>query len=93
MKKDFNLILSSASLIYFASLIYISYKKIMLNDVLEAVFEYSTIPFILLVLALVVLSFKAWKTDQWATNTKSFLSVLILSVTVVLILLATVFNV
>lgn len=93
MKKDFNLILSSASLIYFASLIYISYKKIMLNDVLEAVFEFSTIPFILLVAVLVALSLKGWHADKWEVKSKSFLSVLILIATVALIIFATVFNV
>jgi hypothetical protein len=93
MKKDFNLILSSASLTYFASLIYISYKKIVPNDVLEAVFEFSTIPFILLVIVLVVLSLKGWSAEKWEVKSKSFISLLILTLTVVLILLATVYNI
>jgi hypothetical protein len=93
MKKDYNLILSTASLIYFASLIFISYKNIVLNDVLEAVFELSTIPFILLVPVLVIFSFKGWHADKWAVKSKSFLSVLILTATIFLVIVATVYNI
>lgn len=93
MKKDFNLILSTACLIYFASLIYISSKQIILNDVLKGIFEFSTIPFILLTVVLLGLSFKAWYSDKWKIETKSFLSVLILSIAVALMIFATVYNV
>lgn len=93
MKKDFNLILSSISLIYFASLIYISMKQILLSDFMGAVFEFSTIPFVALVAILAVLSVKNWRLDNWETSSKSFYSVLIITVTIVLIVLASVFNV
>lgn len=93
MKKDFNLILSSISLIYFASLIYISMKQILLNDILEAVFEFSTIPFIALVAVLAFLSIKSWRSENWEISSKSFFSVLIITITLVLIVVASVFNV
>ncbi len=93
MKKDYNLILSCASLIYFASLIYISFKNILLNHVLEAIFEFSTIPFILAVPVLVIFSFKGWHADKWKVRSKSFLSILILTVTIFLVIVATVYNI
>jgi hypothetical protein len=93
MKKNLSLLLSGFSFIYFASLILISIKNILLNDVFEALFETVTIPLIILVAVLIVISFKAWHADKWEVKSKSFPTVLILTATVALIILATVFNV
>lgn len=93
MKKNLVLLLSFISFIYFSALIFISFNNILLNDVLEALFETITIPLMILVVALVIISVQAWHKDKWAVNSNSFLSVLILTVTVALMLLATIFNV
>jgi hypothetical protein len=92
MKKNLLLLLSGFSFVYFAGLIFISRENISLNNVFEALFETVSIPIISLVAVLIVISFKAWHTDKWEVKSKSFPSVLILTATVVLIILATVFD-
>ncbi|WP_291399422.1 hypothetical protein [Daejeonella sp.] len=93
MKKNLSLLLSCFSFIYFVGLIFISIKNILLNDIFEALFETATIPLIVLVAILIVISFKAWHADKWEVKSKSFPTVLILTATVALIIFATVFNV
>jgi hypothetical protein len=93
MKKNLFPLLSYFCFGYFAGLIIISRENISLNNVFEALFETATIPLILLVAVLTFISFKAWHADKWDVKSKSFPSVLILTATVALIILATVFNV
>lgn len=93
MKKNLILFLSVISFFYFAGLVIISFNNILLHDVLEAIFETVTIPLMILVVALVVISFQGWSKDKWAVKSNSFPSVLILTATIALMLFATVFNV
>lgn len=92
MKKNLILLLSFISFVYFASMIIISIKNMPLNNVFEAFFETFTIPLMILVVALVVISLQAWNKDKWAVNSNSFPSVLILIATVALMVFATVFK-
>jgi hypothetical protein len=93
MKKNLNLTLSLISFLYFATLILISVKSIELSNFAEAFFEFSTIPFIVLVFVLTILGIKTWKAENWSISSSSFITVAILLFTICFLIAATVFNI
>ncbi|ESU22805.1 hypothetical protein FLJC2902T_32440 [Flavobacterium limnosediminis JC2902] len=93
MKKNIQPILSVLTLLYFSTLVFLSYKNIKLNNFLDAIFELITIPFILLTIVLLVINFKKWSLEKWSLGTKSFLSILFLISSITLMVFATIYDI
>jgi hypothetical protein len=93
MKRNIVLIFSWLSLIYFTSLFYISYNRIILGNIFEAIGELFSIPFTILIIVLFVISLKRWYSEKWSIKSASFFSIIVLIVTITLIIAATIFNI
>jgi len=93
MKKNIYIFLSSLCLIYFILLIFISFKHFLLNNFFGAMFELVTIPLILLSIILLAINFYVWHMEKMPIKSISFLSVLISITTIMLMSLATIFDI
>ncbi|SHL09827.1 hypothetical protein SAMN05443669_100258 [Flavobacterium xanthum] len=93
MKRNINLILSSSCFIYFACLIYISFKHIVLNNFFSGIFELITIPLIILTIVMLAFNIQGWYLENFLKKSSSFLSIVILLTTIILMTLATIFDV
>lgn len=93
MKKNVYIILSFLCLLYFSGLVYISYNHIILNNFLEAIFELFTIPFILLTITLFVVSLRNWHIEKWSFGSQYFKTLLILIATILLMIIATIYDI
>jgi len=85
--------LSSTCLIYFSCMIFISYKQIYPNIFFGALLNFITIPFLILVPVLLVISLRKWYLEKWRIKATYCISTLILLTTIILISLASVFNI
>ena len=93
MNRNVNLILSSTCLFYFASLIYLSFKHIVLHNFFSAIFELVTIPLLILTIVLLGVNLKIWYLEKLSIKSISFLSILILTTAIFLMTLATIFDI
>lgn len=93
MKRSSNLILSTACLIYFVCLIYLSYKQIDLNNTFDAIAELITVPLITLTLFLLAFNIKNWYQEKFSIKSNSILSLLILLTAIIVMTLATIFDI
>jgi drug/metabolite transporter (DMT)-like permease len=93
MKKKIIPTLSCICLIYFSLLIFISYKQIFPNNFFRALLELFTIPFLILLIVLLGISFKKLHSEKWSIKSKYFFSILILLATLALLIVATILNI
>ena len=93
MKRSFNLILSTACLIYFVCLIYLSYKQIDLNNTFDAIAELITVPLISLTTFLLIFNLNNWYQEKFSLKSTSILPFLILLAAIILMVLATLYDI
>lgn len=93
MKKTIYLILSILCFLYFAIVVYCSYKHIVLNTFLGGLFELLTIPLIVLIILLLGLSTREWYLSKFSLKSSFLLPILILISTITLLIIATIYNI
>ncbi len=93
MKRGTNLILSSACLIYFVYLIYLSYKQIDRNNTFDTIAELVTVPLISLTIVLLGFNLKNWYNENFSIKSTSVLSLLILIAAITLMMVATIYDI
>ena len=93
MKRSLTLILSSIILIYFTILIYLSYNKIELNNTFDAIAELMTVPLISLTTFLLIFNLNNWYQEKFSLKSTSILPFLILLAAIILMVLATLYDI
>lgn len=93
MKKNINVILSGLFLFYFIILIYSSYNNIVFNKFFGALLELITIPIIISTLIMYSLSIKNWYHEKFVTKSTNLISIIILTITIALLIISTIFNI
>ncbi len=93
MKYNIKLILSAVCLLYFTTLIYSSYNKLVFDNFFEAIFELITIPIIILTLIIYIIAIKDWFNKKFEIRSANFLTIIILTITIVMLVFATIFNI
>jgi hypothetical protein len=93
MKKNVNVILSSLFLFYFIILIYSSSNNIVFNKFFGALLELITIPIIISTLIMYSLSIKNWYDEKFVTKSTNLISIIILTITIALLIISTIFNI
>lgn len=93
MKRSSNLILSTACLIYFVCLIYLSYKQIDLNNTFDAIAELITVPLITLTLFLLAFNIKNWYQEKFSIKSPAVIPIVILITALILMVVATIFDI
>jgi len=88
-----NLISSLVILFYFTSLIIISYYKYSINTIGSIVLEITTIPLLILTLVLYFYNFKKWYKENWKLISHPFLSIFILTLAILVMIFATIYNI
>ena len=93
MRYNIKLILSGVCFLYFTTLIYSSYYKLVFDNFSGAIFELITIPIISLTLIIYFLATKDWLQEKFETKSANFLTVIILTITIVMLVFATICNI
>ena len=93
MKKYIYVIFSFISLSFFIMLVYLSHNNIAPSVVGRAILELVTIPFIVLTVVMLFINMKKWFSEKMKLRSASFLSSLILIITIVLMTVATIYNI
>jgi len=90
--KKITLALICVCLIYFSCLIFISYKHIAPGVFFGALLKACAMPFIILLLILLIFSLIKMYLEKWSIKLEYFLSALISSATIALLIAATIFT-
>lgn len=93
MKKRIILILSISCLVYFSIIIYMSSKNIAPNPFLRGLLELITLPYILLTIAILVISIIEWGKEKWLIQSGYLFSFIISLITISLMIVATILDV
>lgn len=93
MKKNILVLASVFSLLYFTVVIYSSYNNIVFSNLLGAIFELITIPLLLVTLTLFVFSVKDWYAERFRIKSYNAFSSILLTITLVLVVFSTIYNI
>ena len=94
MSKTLNLALSIFSLFFIAGLVSVLYFKVeMANPFLRGVIELVTIPTILMTIALFIFNVNKWSREKWSMKKSTFYAVIILGLSMITMITATIFNI
>ena len=93
MRYKIKLILSGVCFLYFTTLIYSSYNKLVFDNFFGAILELITIPIISLTLIIYFIAIKDWLKEKFETKSANFLTVIILTITIVMLVFATICNI
>jgi hypothetical protein len=93
MKYNIKLILSAICLLYFTTLIYSSYNKLVFDNFFGAIFELITIPIIILTLIIYIIAIKDWFNKKFEIKSANFLTIIILTITIVMLVFASIYNI
>lgn len=91
--KNQNITLSLAIFLYFTGLVVISHYRINMGVVAEGIVEFVTLPLMLGAVILYLYSLRKWHKEHWNLCSTSFISIMILTLTTILMTFATIYNI